>query len=273
MSNTVTPIDEQAAFTHRGLLPAPRMSQRPTIPPADVVEELAGSRLAAPLKEWHALLTEAAEARTALEANRPGPNGHIWRAALRQDADDYAAGKRPERWRAADLADGDSQRWATVAAAARAIPAAYARFEQRLDRTKIAKEARSKAAPIGEELVGVANEAWIHRAKPAKVWPLFERGQELRRQYGAPTAVAKWAEGGTYVAGRADDPDPLTAGIWWALERLLADGKSQHLSTPSGIQLPEGAADELGVPDPDGESPKSSQPRNGYAARLMGLRS
>ena len=109
-----------------GMLPPPRIPNRPKWPSADAVAALAGEELAAPIRVADAAQQAAEAAVDDLERHRPGMMGTKWREALEADAAAHAAGETPSKWAAAALLEADPQRWATARVLAGAVVAGVA---------------------------------------------------------------------------------------------------------------------------------------------------
>jgi hypothetical protein len=224
-------------------LPAPRVPRpSPGWPPAATLEAVAGADHAAGARAVEAARAEATAAVDRLERHRPGPMGTAWRAALAADTDDYTAGRKRGRWRAAELLAGDPDRWADAQVRCRAVATAAKTAWAQLDVDAVKTAAERVFTAAGDRFTATATAGWDARADQAEAWQHRRRGEATLVEY--RTARCVW-----YFADRQgwDDPantnlfppDPAAAGCWVALEMLLE--RTRLIALPAGVRWPVGS--------------------------------
>jgi hypothetical protein len=187
------------------LLPAPRIPAARNLPSYDVLAAVVGDELAQPGTIVEEAVAAAQAAVDDLERHRTGPLGTDCAEALAADAADHADGKAPETWRAAELLRTEPGRWAAAMVAARFVPTAVGRSEDRPDRKKIGATAGTVATAKGREWAKLAAEAWASRTDKVEAWLLRRTGDRLLEEFPAATCVGYRAGGQGW-----DDPTRLS---------------------------------------------------------------
>ena len=113
--------------------------------------------------------------------------------ALSQDLEAFSEGARPKKWKAAQLLEGDGQRWALARAACGYAQTAPGRCEQQLDRVEIAATASTLAAGQAKLWAEASEAGWLSRLDRAVAYQHYRRAGQHLADFLAAGAVIAWA--------------------------------------------------------------------------------
>lgn len=229
-----------------GFLPPPRLPSRPQMPAADLIEQLAGEKHAAPLRAAETATRAARDALETLEQCRPGPLGKLWREALDADAATHAAGREPRKYATATLIEGDAHRWVHARVLCGAVPAAWAKAKAELNMPAIEKAAMRATT---QNLKGFEKEVragWKMRNDKSAAWSHYEAARQHVAEHERIAPVTLWAAGDGYLQTHIAAPGGAEVrGMWMCLGWVLEPTENRLLGAlPNDVVWPAGA-DEL----------------------------